>query len=278
MKTAWCLIREGPHYRRNAFLEGLRKTGYTVSTSSPPDGGKRTGDVLVIWNRYGDYHMHAERFEKAGGRVIVAENGYAGRDAEGRQYYALSAAWHQRPLIESRITNHESRFSKLGIAVKPWRADGKHILICPQRGFGVRPHCMEKRWPGQTANALRQYTKRPVRIRPHPEDRDVPVQDRTRRPLDEDLADCWAVVVWSSTAGVKALIAGIPVFRCGPNFIAEAAAKHGIAEIEGPLLGDRGAAFERLAWGQWSIAEIDAGLPFSLMRREPTENPEPVLA
>jgi len=263
MNEAYCLIREGPHYRRNAFLEGLRKNGFAVHTSVPPDG-PHAGDVLVIWNRYGDFASQADRFERAGGFVIVSENGYAGRDGDGRQYYALSSGWHQRPLIEPRLTDHGSRFTPLGIAVKPWRSDGSHVLICGQRGFGVRPHCMEMRWPGQTANELRKFTKRPIRIRPHPEDKNVPPQDRTRRPLDEDLAGCWAVVVWSSTAGIKALLAGVPVFRCGPNFISEGAAKLGVAEIESPFLGDRTEALERTAWGQWSVQEIESGLPFQL--------------
>jgi len=272
MKAAWCLIREGPHYRRNAFLQGLRQAGYEPSVNQPPES-KHAGDLLIIWNRYGDWHDQALRFERAGGRVIVAENGYAGRDKDGRQYYALSDQWHQRPLIDatgehsSLVTRHSSRFELLGIEVAPWRAPAPqgHVLICAQRGFGVRPHCMEKKWPGQIATELRKYTKRPIRIRPHPEDRDVPQQDRTRRPLADDMDGAHAVVVWSSTAAVKALLAGIPVFHGGPDFIVQPAAKLGIESIEDPLMGDRAAAFERLAWGQWSVSEIEAGLPFSFM-------------
>lgn len=269
MNTAWCLIREGPHYRRNAFLQGLRNTGYTPNTHQPPDG-KHDGDLLVIWNRYGDGHGHAERFERAGGRVIVAENGYCGRDGQGRQYYALSAAWHQQPLIDfvDEGGSVPSRFAALGLEVKPWREGGEHVLVCAQRGFGVRPYCQESRWPGHVANELRKHTKRPIRIRPHPEDRNVPPKDRTQRRLEDDLVNCWAVVVWSSTAGVKALLAGVPVFRCGPNFIAEGAARHGIAEIENPFMGDRLPALERVAYGQWSVEEIEQGLPFKLMQRE----------
>lgn len=266
MNQAYCLIREGPHYRRNAFLEGLRHNGFTVSVNQPPDG-PHAGNVLVIWNRYGDRHFIAERFEKAGGRIVVAENGYMGRDAQGRQFYALSADWHQRPLIEVRSQKAEgrsSRFDALGIPLAPWREKGEHILICSQRCFGVPPHAHERKWPGQMANELRRYTKRPIRIRWHPEDKGVPPADRTKRRLEEDLVGCHAVVVWSSTAGVKSLIAGVPVFRCGPDFIAQDAAPLGIDAIEQPWMGDRMPALERAAWGQWSVDEIESGTPFRL--------------
>lgn len=105
----------------------------------------------------------------------------------------------------------------------------------------------------------------------------MPQSERTRRQLGEDLVGCHAVVVWSSTAGVKALLAGIPVFRCGPNFIAEHAARHGITEIETPFVGDRAQALERMAWGQWSVEEIESGLPFEWMNRETANKPQPVL-
>lgn len=261
MPRAWCLIRPAPHYRRGAFLDGLRAAGYDAMDVPPPVGGRKEGDLLVIWNRYGHFDSMAREFESSGGCVIVAENGYCGRDSQNRQHYALSAARHQRPLIEPR----GERFGELGVSPAPWREKGEHVLVCAQRGFGIRPHCMEPRWPGATANALKLFTKRPVVIRPHPEDRSVPAKDK-RGPLEEDLANCHAVVVWSSTAGVKALLAGVPVFQCGPDFIMEPATKQRLEDIESPFLGDRSAALERMAWGQWSVDEIQSGEPFVLVR------------
>jgi hypothetical protein len=253
---AACLIRPAPHYRRGAFVRGLEQAGYSVDLNdNPVPSGK--DDVLVIWNRYGSFNEVAKRYEKAGCRVIVAENGYAGRDAEGRQYYALSANWHQRPLLEPQ----GPRFQTLGIEPTPWREGGDHVLVCLQRGFGVPPHGMPSRWAREVVERLRLNTRRPIRVRPHPEDVNVPAKDRTRK-LTEDLVGAWAVVVWSSTAAVKSLLAGIPVFYCAPHCIVGDAALNDLSRIEKPYLGERGPALEAMAWGQWSVAELEAGIPF----------------
>lgn len=265
MPAAYCVIREAPHYRRWAFLEGLRKAGFEAIPNSPPVGGKQRGNWLVIWNRYGHFHEMACDFERGGGTVIVAENGYIGKDSEGRQRYALSLGWHQNPLVPP----DGERFAALGIEVLPWRDSGQHVLICAQRGFGAPPHGMPGKWPGQAFQRVKAQTQRPVKLRPHPEDRNIPARDKPG-PLEHDLTNCHAVVVWSSTSAVKALLAGVPVFYASEHFIAAPAAVRGMADIERPFLDDRLPGLERAAWGQWSVAEIESGEPFQRYRDQCT--------
>jgi hypothetical protein len=254
---ACCLIRTAPHYRHEAFLAGLKAADYEVSTGLRDP---RPGDVLCAWNRYGTAEDVAGKFERAGGRVLIVENGYIGKDHLGRQLYAIAEGQHNGAGRWFRRTDTR-RFHDLGVAVQSWRAVGNHILVTAQRGIGSRSMASPYHWAEDVARRLAQRTKRAVRIRPHPEDRSAPKVP----PLEEDLEGAHAVVTWASGAAVKALIAGIPVFYEAPHWILEGAARKGIDDIENPWLGDRTPHLERMAWGQWSVDEIASGLPFRLL-------------
>ena len=45
------LLKETPHYRRDAFGDGMAANGYDVTFNTI--GDIRPDDVLVCWNRYG---------------------------------------------------------------------------------------------------------------------------------------------------------------------------------------------------------------------------------
>lgn len=260
---AYCLVRDAPWYRRQAFVEGLKLTGYEVSSNSPARGAK--GDVLVLWNRYGGWHDIASQFEREGGTVVVAENGYLGRGGtppkfdvhpEGpkpEHYYSISLGWHN-----GRGRWHvggPERFATLEVVLKPWRSDGEHILVCPNRSFGVGEQVMQPDWAQRAADRVRRQTKRPVRIRAHPGN------NQPKRSLAEDLKGAWAVVVWSSSVALHSLVEGIPVFIEAPFQIVKGAGARG--SVDSPETPERLPHFERMAWAQWTIEEISTGLPFA---------------
>lgn len=268
MKRAWCLIREAPWYRRDAFTSGLKAAGFEVSVRRPDKPAP--GDVLVIWNRYADYHALAVQFENQHGLVLVAENGYlsAGGGApkfdvhpkgpKPGDYYALSRHGHNGSGLWP--TGGPERWQALGIDLKPWRAAGEHILVCGQRGIGSPQMASPPGWNETAVARIKAKTKRPVRLRPHPGN------DAPKRPLAEDLKNAWAVVVWSSGSGTQALCEGIPVFYDAPHWICSGGAvRMREADYDAPLTDDarRLAALERMAWAQWTVAEIASGEPFT---------------
>lgn len=255
---AWCQIRPQPHYRRDAFVAGLTAAGFEVSFGTP--AGVRPGDVLLLWNRYGPWHDMACHFEAAGGTVLVAENGYIGADANGLQHYALAIGGHNgsgRWIIGSPV-----RLRDLGLQVQPWQdnPDG-HVLVCGQRGIGSPSMASPAAWHDDVARRLRQVTRRKVVIRYHPEMRGAPQAQPT---LAEQLHGAWACVVWSSSAGVKALVQGVPVFYEAPHWVCEKAAPQGVAGIEQPWRNEanRIAGLNEMAWAQWSLDEIGRGTAF----------------
>lgn len=272
---AYCLIRPQPWYRREAFVCGLRAAGYTVFDTPPAQAAP--GDVLVIWNRYGHWHDTAVHFEQQGGTVIVAENGYLGRGGstpkydvhpagpQADHYYALAVGGHNGSGRWPRGEGDAARWEALGIPLQPWRKGGSHILVCPSRFFGSPVMQPPGDWLSKTVNALREITDLPLRVRDHPGNH------APARPLAEDLEDARAVVIWASSAGVHALVAGVPVVCTAPHWICKVAAfsefsefnqLYGEPRVMNLLTDYRLDALDGLACAQWTVREIETGEPF----------------
>lgn len=248
MPRACLLIRPDVRPRWQAFQSGLTRCGFTVQTevSAPNEG-----DVLVIWNRH-RFSGQARQFETVGARVIVAENGWLNA-ADGTKRIALqlghhngAGTWYEGP---------EDRWSPLAIDLKPWRYDGDHLLVLAQRGIGEPGIAQPRGWAESIASDLRSRTSRQVIIRRHPGNQEP--------PLEPDWTRCWAAVTWASGAGIKALIAGVPVYYGLEKWIGATAALPVEAGIEFPFLGDRLPMLRRLAYAQWSLPELSTGEPFA---------------
>src|SRR3990167_8938299 len=90
IKRAVILLPRSPHYKREAFAEGLKSLGYMPVFENSAD--VQRGDVLVIWNRYRD--GTAKEFEKAGAAVLVAENAWIGPESKEQHHFALCHGHH----------------------------------------------------------------------------------------------------------------------------------------------------------------------------------------
>jgi hypothetical protein len=107
---------------------------------------------------------------------------------------------------------------------------------------------------------LRQHTDREVRVRTKP--------DRWTRPISVDLAEAWAVVVYSSSAALDALVAGIPVFVLAPFAAAYRMGTPDLTQIETPVYpDDRDPFFHSLAAQQWTLPELASGAAWRDLRR-----------
>lgn len=245
---ALCLLRTALHYRRDAFVTGLGAAGYEVR---PQMTDPRPGDVLVLWNRYGGYHETATQWERAGGRVIVAENGYVGSG-----YYALALGRHAG--AGKWYVGAPERWDRLGVELHPWRESDAPPLILGQRGIGepgiASPHGWEER--------VRRHIG--GRIRPHPGKHQPAI------PLDQDILASGCVVTWASSAALRALQLGVPVWSDCPQWIGSSASQPLSKWGERPALRDDAARlemFKRLAWAQWSLDEIRSGEAFGYLLR-----------
>lgn len=239
MKTAILTIRKEPHYRRDAFESMLKKHGYEISPRAEPQRAPWTRkDILVLWNKKkGIEEAWANEWERQGGIVLVIENGYLQK--VDKTYYAISVHGHNGsgwfPVGD------EDRFSKLGFEARPWRekTDKTYTLVAAQRGIGSSLMASPFGWAERHAKGLPGR----VKLRPHPANHEA------RIPLEHDLANAHACHIWSSGAGVRALVEGVPVKHHAPHWI-----------CEGP---DRLKALHRMSHGQWHFDEIATGEPLA---------------
>ena len=250
---ALCLIRPEPYYRRKSFEDGLRRVGFKLVNSLVPEGPE---DWLIIWNRKaGRDEAQADQWEALGGTVIVAENGYLQK--VDKTTYAISVHGHNGsgwfPVGD------EDRFSKLGFALKPWRAGGTEIVIRGQRGIGSTLMASPPNWAEKIAHPeVRRLTSVPVRVIPHPGNH-APKVDPVR-----DLSYAFAMVIWCSSMGVLALVEGIPVFYAAPKWVCS---EGGSVLSKFPECNrnesHRVSALHHMSHGQWGFEEIAQGTPFA---------------
>jgi hypothetical protein len=257
-------IREAPSYRLDAFKAGLMRLGYSIVPYFQRGKPEDERDLLVLWNLHIDTEPAARVWEEQGGTVIICENGYIGADEQGRQLYAVSvhghngAGWYP--------VGQEDRFAPLGLTVQPWQTnESGHILVCAQRGIGSREMASPPNWHAKAAGLLRKASGREVRVRLHPGNKGPAPGAPT---LSDDLRGAWSCVIWSSSSGVKALLAGIPVFYDAPHWICSTGAVGFDGRAVSPKRDDasRIDALRQMAWGQWRVAEIEMGLPFDYIR------------
>jgi hypothetical protein len=251
MKRAVCLLRDSIHYRKDAFCQGLKANGYEILPALAKPG---PGDLLVVWNRYAGYHETACAWERAGATVLVAENGYLGKDWRGGDWYSLALGHH----AGAGRWHHggDERWDSWGVELAPWRTGGSETLIFAQRGIGEPGIASPDHW------AERMQKRIGGRIRPHP-GKDAPAV-----PLLKDLENVQRVVTWHSAAALHSLIAGVPVWFDFDQWIGATA---GQSMRAWGTLGDMRAdgarlyMFRRLAWAMWTLDEIREGVAIAIV-------------
>lgn len=133
-------------------------------------------------------------------------------------------------------------------AVKPYRKDGKHIVICPQSDDHHARHG-QPNWLNMVLKKLDKITDRPIIIR----------YKKSKKPLISDLEGAHCLITHTSNAAVESLINGVPVICTGPC----AAQQFGssIEQVENLQIKH----FDRLKWAatlannQYTLEEIKNG-------------------
>ncbi len=250
-KRALLYLRHPNGDRYNAFVKGLQNIGYSVtSISFMPN----ESDIFVTWNRFPNIESIAQSFEKVGAIVIVTENPWIKPSTGLKRGGMLSLSVGHHSGAGWWLVDSPDRWDSFGIEISPWRTQGERVLVLPQRGYGESGVTMPGSWTRNITVRIAQFSNRPITVRPHP---------GIYRPKNPDFSKTWCAVTWASGAGIKALAAGIPVFYELKNWIGALAATYGVRDIERPWMGDRLPMFQRLAWAQWYLDEIETGEPFT---------------
>jgi hypothetical protein len=216
-----------------AFAAGARCKTQILGPLAP-------GDVALFGHP--DLEPLLNEAKDQGRNWYYGDHGFFGRG----QFYRCAKNVYQFDGLSG--DDDPARFRKFGIAVEDWRRTGSHILLCPNSAsflhrFGA------PRWIEDTLTEIRKHTDRHIRIR----------WKDDKRPFKNDLTDCWAVVTFTSNAGVEAALAGIPVLATRPC-AALSMGSADISKIEQPVMPDgREQWAARLANHQWTLREMANG-------------------
>jgi hypothetical protein len=174
--------------------------------------------------------------------------------------------------------NDDSRASLLGLNLKPWNKEGKHILLCGQHDKSLQWRNMPpmSNWFLNTYDEIRKHTDRPIIFRPHPRcrlehiERGLRYVERqepnhianTYDDFDMGFDNVWATISYSSNPGIHSCINGIPAF-VSPSSLAYNVANDidFLHNIEQPLTPDRTQWLNDYAHTEWTIEEIFQGIP-----------------
>jgi hypothetical protein len=247
------LLRNDPKFAHPELIYGLEKRRFKVVDRPVMDLTR--DDVLVVWNRQSRTAALCAAAERAEARIIVIENGYFGREWRGGRWYALSLEHH----YTTPIRHLPERWPLFGVDLKPWQpVQVNRVLLLPQRGIGEPGIGMPQGW---AQKAWRYFDERgwATDERGHP----GAVGQTAADDLEDAIRGYYAVATWASSAGIKALVEGVPVINWYPDWLMRA----GCVPFDRWDGGtrpktDRLPAFERMAGGLWSAAEIASGEPF----------------
>jgi hypothetical protein len=197
--------------------------------------------------------------QKNGVNWYYGDHAYFGR----KFYFRVSKNAYQHDALRDAKPD---RFEKLRFPIQNWRG-GSKILLCPQSDVFMRLHGIsQEQWIQDTTETLRKYTDRKIRV--HLKSHSSLMWQTERQFWQALLDDIYAVVVYTSVAGVQAVLNGVPCFateKC-------ASASFGsmdLSKIETPKKPDNR---EEMAWvladNQWTLDEIAKGMAWEKLRNQ----------
>lgn len=227
-----------------------------------------------------------DRQRSAGRHIVVIDSNLLGflEPADFNRYlrYSLDGIfpttgyYFHKDVDAARWDSIKSRY---GFQERPWRQNGRYILVCLQRNGGWSMGGQSVlNWLDDTLAELRRWTNRPIVIRAHPGNqeiiRDIKIKQSAcvisdAADIRTDLDHAWATVTYNSSPGVASLLWGVPVWVTDPESAKSQAwpmAHRKLSKIEDPFYCDRQALYDRLGQCHFSADELTSGMAWRFMR------------
>jgi hypothetical protein len=256
-----------------AFANSLVANGYDVVWNDP------VSDVDVIWSVLWHGRMAKnkdiwDRNQRLSKPTIVLEVGGIQRGST----WKVGLNGINKDAYFGDVGMDSSRAISLGIKLKPWRTDGKYILICGQHDKSLQWQGMPRmsNWFLNTYDEIRKHTDRPIIFRPHPRCR-LPEIERGLRHVfrqepqhvngtydsfDMGFNDIHCTISYSSNPGVHSVIEGVPAFVSTHSLAYDVANDIDfLHDIENPVMPDRTQWLNDYAHTEYTIEEISQGIP-----------------
>lgn len=222
------------------------------------EGQTEKFDVIVVDGLRGNRRALVADYAAVGVPAIVIDFGYLRRADENSSEGYWSVGLGKLGWVPE-FDCPADRWNGLGLALAPPSTGDVTIIAGQMIG--------DANCPFATADAMARWAESNddghAAFRPHPRSPDVQPESMPidRLPLAESLAHAQTVIAWSSNIGHDALLAGVPAIAAGD------------APWKGVTLDTREPYFRRLAYAQWTLAELSSGeaLKFVLDPKPPVE-------
>lgn len=206
-------------------------------------------------------------------KVIYCDLGYWGRRDGGRftGFHKLSLN-DRHPWYYRKGKNDPSRFLKTNTTILPWKSGGREIIVAGMSDKGALAEGFRPgEWEAWAIAEVRKHTDRPIVYRPKPSWKGAMKLEGAEYqigvPLPFALLTAHAVVCHHSNAAVESIVAGVPAFVWGG--VAKDMGSQDLGEIENPRRPENREEWcNRLAWTQWSVAELATAEPWLHLKSE----------
>jgi hypothetical protein len=259
-------LNSGPLF--DAFSSGLRKLGHTETSTNE--------DVAVIWSvlwrgRMKPNEKIYQTAVKNNKPVIIIEVGNLKR---GQTWRVSLGNVNSQGEFGNDIDLDPDRSKKLGVNLQNFTGNRRpEILLCGQLGDSLQWQNMPsmENWVANNVSVIREYTDRKIVFRPHPRQTirsnfsgiSVEIPKKIPNSYDDYAINYnyHCVINHNSGPTVQAAIAGTPVV-CDQSGLAWPVSST-IQNIEAPILPDRVDWFLKLCHTEWTVEEIQKGLPLA---------------
>lgn len=195
--------------------------------------------------------------------------------ANGDDYfYCDNSYFDARRQINFRVTKNRlqhsglgqtngKRFAAMGVEIKPWRARGEHLVVCPQSDHFMKVLVGHDGNWGDAILAHLKTQARPVHYRDW-----KPNKAQLAATLGQDLDGAHALVTWSSAAAVTAVLEGVPVVVQSQDCAARCMAGEPWDFETVATPEDRLRWAGVLADNEWTLAEFADGTAWRMLNGE----------
>ena len=268
-----------PHNRRSriiadAMVQGIRSQGHECDHISSHSYARPKHDVALFYGLAEGLRRVLAEYPPRDRKAVYIDLGYWGRRKKTRWdgFHKLSVNDRHPTAYFQRHRHPTDRLERHGVKIKPWRAEGRHILVVGMSGKGAAAEGYRpQQWESEAIALLRRHTKRPIIYRPKPNyvsaRRIEGTEFQRGVSLADALVDCHAVVAHHSNAAMEAICAGVPAFV--HEGVSLPMGTDDLTRIESPRM-PKG----RLQWAadisytQWSVEEMMTGQAWNYLVRE----------
>jgi hypothetical protein len=256
-----------------AFAASIKRKGWQVSTHN------LNADIAVIWSVLFKGRMLPNKevythFRSQNKPVIILEVGALQRNhlwkvalnsIDNSGYYGPS-------------NNNELRRKLLNLKLKEWKQK-ENILVCLQNPNSLLWSNMPPIdvWVKTLINEIRKYSDRKIIIRSHPRApiplslfnkmHNIEIKPPIRisnsydsYDFEKELDNTYAVINWNSNPAIESILYGVPVV-VGNTSLASPVGNFDVSTINNLSKPDRTQWLNDLAYTEWTVDEIDRGIP-----------------